>query len=238
LKWKEGAEEVIRKIRGLHKKDSKSEEHLVVLLQAVDAHLLESLLALRYIRDTFLVLPLKFQYAKTRYGNVTLLSRELYFSQAVRLLFHNSVLGRHAIVVDLTLSSGSMGASESTENREKETEGGKASGSGSPPKPRTKQNKCIRIINTHLESPVFGQKTREDQAYLLRGCMKDGGVYASIAGVGDRDDVETVTVSKGKEKMESVKGGVVVFAGGVKVTDGNTFGAGESNVFTCLVEVG
>ena len=68
--------------------------------------------------------------------------------------------------------------------------------------------------------------------------MKDGGVDASITGVADIDDVETITVCKGKEKVECVKGGPVVFTSGVKVKDGTTFGDGDSNGFTCRVEVG
>src|SRR6185437_2213361 len=64
--------------------------------------------------------------------------------------------------------------------------------------------KIIRIINTHLEPSLFDTNIREQQIALVKGCLSEVGVYASV-GVGSVSAISSEYIAKSRSRSGSLK---------------------------------
>jgi hypothetical protein len=190
--------------------NAKTKAAWVVMLQQVPAQLFSRLVANPTLRESFLYSPSCWEEWPTNAstGNITLISNTLYFSQVIRVNFHNSRVGRHAVVMDLILSQATSRRLSLLPSKDGTNHPSKPL--ATPPKEST--TKCVRIINASLEPLAFGRDVREHQLSILSKCVKDPGVYAAISGqVGDtilssptrrrKDDASENGTSDSSEKL-------------------------------------
>ncbi|KAJ7592428.1 Endonuclease/exonuclease/phosphatase [Mycena floridula] len=135
-----------------------------ILLQEVDSDAFPTILADKWVRDNFFVVPGEWQ--GQSYGNVTLVSRNLRVVASSCLDFPTSTMGRNAIIVDLAVDSGSSRGNSS--------------------------KRRIRIANVHLESLPDGSKNRVSQLKSTSQVLKApeialGLVAGDMNAIGDSD---------------------------------------------------
>ena len=137
----------------------------VILLQEVNPTSLQAILEHSWVRDHFLVAPIRANaWPMSAYGNATLVSRDIPVTSAQIVDFgpYDSVMGRHALIVDLRLHARPKRSSQDGED---------------DPTPR---EVTIRVANVHLESLPMGVGFRPLQLKTTAKLLRAHGIYAGI----------------------------------------------------------
>ncbi|PCH42421.1 hypothetical protein WOLCODRAFT_132379 [Wolfiporia cocos MD-104 SS10] len=126
---------------------------LCILLQEFPVHLFPVLLAEKWVRTNFAVVPSGMHEwpIGATYGNVTLVSISLPIVSAHSLLLANSRMHRTALTVDVALRH-----------------------------PCTGHALTLRVVNTHLESLLSGADARRSQLAAIADILRDRGVHAGV----------------------------------------------------------
>ena len=121
--------------------------HCLILLQEINIHAFNTLLAHPWVREWFRIVPASPEAGWPRgatYGTVTLVHAPL--ANAVCVHYEDSYMGRNALVTDIMV--------------------GGAAGHPAPPR-------ILRVINTHLESLPMGTPMRVTQMGVIAGLLKE-----------------------------------------------------------------
>ncbi len=125
----------------------------VILLQELDAASFAALLAHRWVRDHFAVTPPNTRRWQHSYGLATLVSRRARVEGSQLLQFHQTVMGRAALLVDVVLQA-----------------------------PGSSERFVVRIANTHLESLPVGERARPAQLCAIADILREPGIHAGVVG--------------------------------------------------------
>ena len=125
----------------------------VILLQELDQASFAALLAHRWVRTHFAVTPPNTRRWQASYGLATLVSRAARVEGAQLLQFHHTVMGRAALLVDVSLQA-----------------------------PGSNERCAVRIANTHLESLPVGERMRPAQLAAIADLLRESGVHAGVVG--------------------------------------------------------
>ncbi|PIL35602.1 hypothetical protein GSI_02330 [Ganoderma sinense ZZ0214-1] len=125
----------------------------VVLLQELDAASFAALLAHRWVREHFAVTPPNTRRWQHSYGLATLVSRAARVERSQMLQFHRTVMGRAALLVDVSFQA-----------------------------PESHGRYVVRIANTHLESLPIGERARPAQLGAIADLLREPGVHAGVVG--------------------------------------------------------
>ena len=153
--------------------DDEQPEPCCILLQEVHPEAFPEILDNDWVKQHFCVMPVKpYDWPDGHYGNVTLVARTISVLNAQLLQFGNSLMGRHAVVVDLRLDapgsrrSGASSASASDEEN----------GPGSP----ARSSVTVRVANVHLESLPMGTSIRPLQLSSTADMLRADGIHAGV----------------------------------------------------------
>jgi tyrosyl-DNA phosphodiesterase 2 len=137
-------------------KDGEAPDPCCILLQEVHVRAFEPLLENEWVRDHFMITPMRCQKwpQGAFYGNITLISKSLKVAQAQLVEFGLSRMQRTALVTDLKLSVPETNSRVVT----------------------------LRVINTHLESLTEGAIARPAQLALVAKFLKQEGICGGIVG--------------------------------------------------------
>ena len=145
--------------------DGQPHPRCVILLQEANPTSLQALLEHSWVREHFLIAPVKSSaWPMSAYGNATLVSRDIPVTSAQLVDFgpYDSVMGRHALIVDLRLHTQPKPGDQTGEE---------------PPSPR---EVTVRIANVHLESLPMGVSFRPLQLKTTARLLRGNGIYAGI----------------------------------------------------------
>ncbi|KAI0694632.1 Endonuclease/exonuclease/phosphatase [Cytidiella melzeri] len=143
--------------------DDEQPEPCCILLQEVSPEAFPDILENDWVRQHFCVMPVKpDQWPNGHYGNVTLVSRTIPVLNAQLLQFGNSLMGRHALVVDLKLDAPCTGTYKPEHASQ------------------TKDAVTVRVANVHLESLPMGTSMRPDQLLTTADMLREDGIHAGV----------------------------------------------------------
>ena len=118
-----------------------------ILLQELKEDSFEELCQHRWVREHYAITPPNVESWKSYYGVATLVSRNVRASNAQRVHFTNSHMGRIALFVDIEMSI-----------------------------PGSDETRVVRIANTHLESLPVGERRRPTQLQTIADKLREADV--------------------------------------------------------------
>lgn len=135
----------------------------IILLQELEGESFETLVANRWVREHFAVVPPNPGYWSGRYGLATLVSRHIRIEKAQMLQFSQTRMGRAALFVDVSLQMADTSAKDGDAQSES-------------------ASRAIRIANTHLESLGDGEHARQVQLSAIADMLRQSGIHAGVVG--------------------------------------------------------
>ncbi|KAI0342858.1 hypothetical protein BDW22DRAFT_1429000 [Trametopsis cervina] len=153
--------------------DEEQPDPCCILLQEVNPEAFPEILENEWVRQHFCVVPVRpDDWPDGHYGNVTLVTRTIAVLSAQLLQFGNSLMGRHALVVDLRLDAPKHGTSKASESSTSDEETERRS--------LTAPTVTVRVANVHLESLPMGTSMRPGQLSAAADMVRADGVHAGL----------------------------------------------------------
>lgn len=153
-----------------------------ILFQEVHVEILQAMLDNRWIREHFVVTPKSGEHWTTAYGLVSLISKDIPVSRVFYIELPLTRVGRHALFIDIHLSSNSSSSSSSSSDTGDSDQSSDLSSSSSPSTTDLAQtNRTLRIANTHLEPESGGGfRIRPKQLRTIAQMLNVDNVHAFI----------------------------------------------------------